>query len=525
MTEAKRVRRAIISVDDKSGVVDFARGLIDLGFEIYSTGRTKGVLDESGLKVHSIAELTNFPEILDGRVKTLHPAVHGGILARRDKSDHLEAVAQHGIGLIDLVAVNLYPFVQAVSDPSITLENALEKIDIGGPTMVRAAAKNFPSVLIVIDPNDYTDVLAALNAPPEEGANSLEFRQHLATKAFQHVAYYDTFIAQYLRPKNEHFPPLFTIALDKLQELRYGENPHQIAAFYGWKSSADQKFSSLATAKQLQGKELSYNNILDADTALTIVREFTAPSVTVVKHANACGLASHLNLITAYERAIAGDPISAYGGSIAFNRPIMPELAEAITATFFEVIVAPAFPEETMEIFRKKKNLRLLETGDLTTGADQIAMTPEIRPVTGGFLVQTRNVLPERDMRMNVVTNREPSLEEVTNLQFAWRAVKHLRSNAIVIVKNHAIVGIGSGQPSRVDSVKLALSKAGVRAQGAVLASDAFFPKVDGVETAALGGITAIIQPGGSISDTDVVETAIKHNLAMVFTGERHLKH
>jgi phosphoribosylaminoimidazolecarboxamide formyltransferase / IMP cyclohydrolase len=525
MTEGKKVRRAIISVDDKSGVVDFARGLLDLGFEIYSTGRTKGVLDESGLKVHSVSELTNFPEILDGRVKTLHPAVHGGILARRDKPDHLEALAQHGIDLIDLVAVNLYPFIQAVSDPTITLENALEKIDIGGPTMVRAAAKNFPSVLIVIDPKDYADVLATLNAPPEEGSDLMEFRQQLAAKAFQHVAYYDTYVAQYLRAKTDHFPPSFTIALDKVQELRYGENPHQIAAFYSWKSAPDQKFASLATAKQIQGKELSYNNILDADTALNISRDFAAPTITIVKHANPCGIASHPNILTAYERAVAGDPISAYGGAIAGNRPLGADLAEMITSTFYEVIIAPAYTEEALEIFRKKKNLRLLETGDLSGGVDQIAMTNEIRPVVGGFLVQTRDALPERDIQLTVVTNREPTLEEVTNLQFAWRTVKHIKSNAIVVVKNHAVVGLGTSQANQLDAIKIALNKAGMRAQGAVLASDAFFPKTDCVEIAALHGISAIVQPGGSISDTEVVETAIKYNLAMVFSGKRHLRH
>jgi len=523
--DALRKRRAIISVSDKTGALEFARGLINLGFEVYSTGGTKGVLSESGLEVHSISDLTNFPEILDGRVKTLHPGVHGGILARRDKPDHLQQLADNHLGLIDLVAVNLYPFRQTITKPGTTQEMAIEDIDIGGPAMIRASAKNFEHVLVIVDPEDYREVLAALSAPLAEGLSDMEFRQRLATKAFQHTASYDTYIAQYLRIKTEHFPPRFTIALEKIQDLRYGENPHQLAAFYGWKGSSEEKFTSIATAQQLQGKELSYNNILDADAALAIVRDFSAPSVAIIKHTNPCGLASHPDIVTAFERALAGDAISAYGGIVAINRPVEDALAHSITSTFFEVVVAPSFTESALEIFKKKKNLRLLAVGELATGADQIAMSLELRPVIGGFLTQTRDALPERDLQMRVMTGREPTLEEVTNLQFAWRAVKHIKSNAIVLVKNHAIVGMGAGQPSRVDSVKIALSKAGLRAQGSVLASDAYFPKVDGVETAAQGGVTAIIQPGGSISDTDVIEVASRFNLSMVFTGRRHFKH
>lgn len=519
-------RKAIISVWDKTGVVDLARGLLSQGFDIYSTGKTKTALDDSRLAVHSISELTNFPEILDGRVKTLHPAVHAGILAKRDDPAHLAALQAHQFDLIDVVVGNLYPFVETVARPGVKLDTALEFIDIGGPTMIRAAAKNFPAVLVVVDPADYEAVLAFLNKPLSEQQAGLDFRQKLAAKAFQHTAYYDTYVAQYLRGKSERLPQQFTLALDKIQELRYGENPHQEeAAFYSWKSGAEQKFNSIATAKQLQGKELSYNNILDADAALAVVRDFVAPTIAIIKHTNPCGLASHADLTVAYERALAGDPLSAYGGIVASNRIVDNDLAAQIVTSYFEVVVAPQFTDAARAVFRKKKSLRLLEVGLLSEGAEQIAISLELRSVVGGFLAQPRDALPERDLRMDVMSGREPTLEEVTNLQFAWRAVKHIKSNAIVLVKNLAIVGMGAGQPSRVDSVKIAITKAGVRGPGSVLASDAYFPFADGVETAAQGGVTAIIQPGGSVNDPDVVEMARKHNLSMVFTGRRHFKH
>lgn len=514
-------KRAIISVSDKTGVVDFAKGLVSLGFEIFSTGGTKQALTEAGVPVHSVTDLTGFPEILEGRVKTLHPAVHGGILAKRDEAGHMAELAAQQIGLIDLVAVNLYPFVQTVSRPGVSVDVALENIDIGGPTMIRASAKNYKHVLVVVDPQDYSQILALQAAGPV----SVGRRHKLAVKAFQHTATYDTAIAQYLRGPADHFPTDLTLNLHKIQDLRYGENPHQLAAFYEWKALADQKFSGLASVRQLQGKELSYNNILDADAALTVVRDFAAPTVAIIKHTNPCGLASHSDLLTAYENAMAGDPLSAYGGIVAVNRVVDTGLAQQIILTFFEVLIAPGFTDGAMALFKRKKSLRVLATGDLSLGADHLAMAPTLRQVTGGFLMQTPDILPERDLQMQVMTDREPTLEEVTNLQFAWRAVKHIKSNAIVLVKNHAIVGMGAGQPSRVDSVKIALNKAGVKAKGAVLASDAFFPKVDGVETAALGGVTAIIQPGGSISDTDVVEIAVQYKMAMVFTGRRHFKH
>lgn len=515
-------RRAILSVSDKSGIVDFARGLVERGFELYSTGGTKTALSDSGVPVRSVSELTGFPEILGGRVKTLHPAIHAGILARRADADHQAELAKQQIGPIDLVVNNLYPFANTITQSGLSLEAALEEIDIGGVTLLRAAAKNFKDVLVVVDPQDYEAVLKALDNPVTTPA---DFRHKLAAKAFQHTASYDTVIAGYLRGPADHFPPHLTLNLTKVQDLRYGENPHQIAAFYEWKALPDQHFSNLTTARQLQGKELSYNNILDADAALTIVRDFSAPTVAIIKHMNPCGLASHSVLTTAYERALAGDPLSAYGGIVAVNQTVDSDLAQELVGNFYEVVIAPDFTPSALEMLKRKKSLRLLAVGDLAQGVDQLAMALEYRPVSGGFLVQTRDALPERDLSMQVMTTRQPNLEEVTNLQFAWRAVKHIKSNAIVLVKNHAIVGMGAGQPSRVDAVKIALNKAGVKAKGAVLASDAFFPKTDGPEAAAQGGVTAIIQPGGSISDTDVIDLATRYNLAMVFTGRRHFKH
>jgi len=516
-------RRALISVDDKTGLVEFAKGLIAVGFEIISTGKTKITLDEAGLTVQAVSDLTDFPEILDGRVKTLHPVIHAGILANRDKPEHMQTLAEQKIGPIDLVVSNLYPFAQTIAQTNITLDEAIEKIDIGGPALIRAAAKNFPHVLVVVSPEDYNELLQMFNN--YGGHVPLEYRQKLAVKAFQHVSYYDALIAQYLRLPGEHFPSRLTLALDKVQDLRYGENPHQLAAFYSWKSGAEQRFTALNQARQLQGKELSYNNLLDADAALNIVRDFSAPTVAIIKHTNPCGLASHSDLTVAFERALAGDPLSAYGGIVAVNRAVDGPLAQQIVSSFYEVVIAADFTSEAENILKKKKSLRLLAVGDMYAGLDQAAMTLEMRPVLGGFLAQTRDALPERDIRMDVMSSRSPTLEEVTNLRFAWHVVKHIKSNAIVLIKNHAIVGIGAGQPSRVDAVKIAISKAGIRGQGSVLASDAYFPKVDGVETAAQGGVTAIVQPGGSISDTDVVDIANRYNLAMVFTGTRHFKH
>jgi phosphoribosylaminoimidazolecarboxamide formyltransferase/IMP cyclohydrolase len=512
--------KAIISVSDKTGAVEFARGLADLGFELYSTGGTHKALAEAGVAVASVSKLTGFPEILDGRVKTLHPAVHGGILARRDQPSHLEELAKSGIAAIDLVAVNLYPFVQTVTRPGASLDDALENIDIGGPTMIRAAAKNFPHVLVVVDPADYGRLLDLLRA----GDVPLEDRRRLALKAFQHVASYDTAIAQYLRAEEAGFPQQLTISLAKLFDLRYGENPHQKAAVYREESVLwGGRTRGIVAAEQLHGKALSYNNFLDADAAWRAALDFTEPTAVVVKHTNPCGLACHQDLAEAYRRALSGDPVSAYGGIVAVNRELSGEAAEEIGKTFYEIVIAPAFSEEALTLLQKKKNLRLLQLDE--EAALGCATALEYRRVSGGFLVQEPDAYLDEAIELQVVTKRPPSEQELADLRFAWKVVKHVKSNSIVIVKDRTLLGMGAGQPNRVTSVHLALRRAEERARGAVLASDAFFPFPDGVELAADGGVTAVIQPGGSIRDQEVIEAADARGMAMVFTGIRHFRH
>ena len=512
--------KAIISVSDKTGVVDFARGLAELGFEVYSTGGTHQAIAQAGVVVASVSKLTGFPEILDGRVKTLHPAVHGGILARRDQPSHLEELAKSGIAAIDLVAVNLYPFVQTVTRPGVSLDDALENVDIGGPTMIRAAAKNFPHVLVVVDPADYGHLLDLLRG----GGVPIEERRRLALKAFQHVASYDTAIAQYLRAEEEAFPEQLTLSLTKLFDLRYGENPHQRGAVYRENSVlwGGQTWGIVA-AEQLHGKELSYNNFLDADAAWRAALDFAEPTAVVVKHTNPCGLACHQDLTEAYRRALSGDPVSAYGGIVAVNRELTGEAAEEIGKTFYEIVIAPAFSEEALTILQKKKDLRILQLDEKTAAGYASAL--EYRCVSGGFLVQQPDAYLDDAIELQVVTKRAPSEQEMANLRFAWKVVKHVKSNAIVIVKDRTLLGMGAGQPNRVTSVHLALRRAEDRARGAVLASDAFFPFPDGVELAADGGITAVIQPGGSIRDQKVIEAADARGMAMVFTGIRHFRH
>ncbi len=508
--------RAILSVSDKTGLAEFARGLSGLGIDIYSTGGTKRSLEEAGVKVHSISELTGFPEILDGRVKTLHPAVHGGILARRDLPAHLEELAKNNIGAIDLVAVNLYPFVQTVARPDVSLQDALENIDIGGPTMIRASAKNFPSVLVVVDPADYPAILEALG----KGEVPLETRTRLAQKAFQHTAAYDTAIAQYLRKDEPGFPAHLTVAMNKLYDLRYGENPHQQAAFYA-EALAGRPVSGIAGAKQLWGKELSYNNILDADAAWGAASDFASSTVAVIKHTNPCGLCSHDNLAEAYRRAYAGDPVSAFGGIVALNRPVDRATAEEINKIFYEIVIAPGYAEDALTILKGKRDLRILEMAAEAPGP----LPWEYRRVRGGFLAQTPDQVGEAAVALRTVTKREPTSQELSDLLFGWRAVKHIKSNAIVLVKDKTLLGMGAGQPNRVTSVHLALRAAGDKAQGSVLASDAFFPFPDGVELAASGGVSAIIQPGGSIRDEESTAAADAAGVAMVFTGQRHFRH
>lgn len=512
--------RAIISVSDKSGLADFARGLADLKVQIYSTGGTHKALADAGVPVRSISELTGFPEILDGRVKTLHPAVHGGILARRDLPSHMHELSQNRILPIDMVIVNLYPFVQTVTRPDVSLTEALENIDIGGPTLIRAAAKNFPHVLVVVDPADYPGILEKLRAGT---INSAE-RKRLAQKAFQHVAMYDTAIAQYLGSDISGFPEEMTIALKKRFGLRYGENPHQSAAFYAeHRVGQPSRTDTVAQAKQLWGKELSFNNILDADAAWNAATDFSDPTVAIIKHTNPCGLASHPDLAEAYRRALAGDPVSAFGGIVAINRPVDRAAAEEIIKTFYEIIVAPAYHPEALEVLKTKKDLRILEMG--SAGKPSPTAAFDYRRVSGGFLVQTPDVIEEDPKTWRQVSRRAPTEEEVSGLAFAWKVAKHIKSNAIVLTRGQTLLGMGAGQPSRVDSVEIALKKAGERAKGAVLASDAMFPFPDGIEIAAKGGVTAVVHPGGSVRDDLVIEMADRYNMAMLFTGVRHFRH
>ena len=513
--------RAIISVYDRTGVSEFADGLIKLGYEIFSTGNTMKAIAEAGVPVSGISELTGYPEMLDGRVKTLHPAVHGGILARRDLPGHMEELARHKITAIDLVAGNLYPFVQTVSKEGVTLQEALENIDIGGPTMIRASAKNFPGVIIIVDPADYQPVLEKLR----KGDLPLDERKRLAQKAFQHVAIYDTAISQYLRQDEEGLPEEITVAMKKRYGLRYGENPHQTAAFYAEQAVGTRQNTGITWAEQRHGKELSFNNILDADAAWGAAVDFAAPTVSVIKHTNPCGLASHEDIAEAYRRAFSGDDVAAYGGIVAANRAVTKAMAEAMKPVFYEIVIAPEYEPEALELLKKKRDLRIL-VAELPPGygKEECGYT-DYRRVKGGFLVQDSDSLPEAKVDMKAVTKREPTPKEKDDLLFAWRAAKHVKSNAIMLIKDKMVVGMGAGQPSRIISAQIAGEKAGDKAKGSVLASDAMFPFTDVVQHAAKIGVTAIIQPGGSIRDQESIDAADKHNIAMVFTGERHFRH
>ncbi|MDO8568581.1 MAG: bifunctional phosphoribosylaminoimidazolecarboxamide formyltransferase/IMP cyclohydrolase [Dehalococcoidales bacterium] len=513
--------RAIVSVSNKEGVTEFAKGLSQLGFEVFSTGGTKKALAEAKVPVKSISDLTGFPEILDGRVKTLHPAVHGGILARRDLPAHMAELKKNKIGTIELVAVNLYPFVQTVAKEGVTLEDALENIDIGGPTLIRASAKNFPGVIVVVDPADYPMILEKL----KKGDLPMAERKKLAQKAFQHVAIYDTAISQYLRQDEEGLPEEMTVAMRKRYGLRYGENPHQQAAFYSELTIEKNKPKGITWAKQLGGKELSFNNILDADAAWGAVTDFAAASVAIIKHTNPCGLASHDDVAEAYRRAFSGDEVAAFGGIVACNRPVTLAMAKGIKPVFYEIVIAPEYEPEALKLLQTKKDLRIL-LAELPPGYGKTEpVYLDFRKVKGGFLVQTSDSVPESKVDMKVVTKRKPTKSEIADLLFAWRVVKHIKSNAIGLAKDKTLVGMGAGQPSRIVSARIAAEKAGDKAKGSVLASDAMFPFPDVVEAAANCGATAIIQPGGSIRDEDSIKAADSQNIAMVFTGERHFRH
>ena len=516
-------RQALISVSDKTGVVAFAQALKGFGFRILSTGGTAKLLADAGIAVTEVADYTGFPEMLDGRVKTLHPRVHGGILARRDLPAHAEAMAREGIDYIDIVAVNLYPFRETIAKPHCTLDEAIENIDIGGPAMVRAAAKNYRHVAVLTDPADYAGLLDEMTAAA--GGISLETRFALAKKAYSHTAQYDGAIANYLTSLGADgarapFPARLNLAFDKAQDLRYGENPHQQAAFYRDLTPAP---GSLARYSQLQGKELSYNNIADADAAWECVKTFDAPACVIIKHANPCGVAIAESPLAAYRRAFVTDPTSAFGGIIAFNRDVDADTAAAVAGQFVEVVIAPAFSEGARQTFAAKANVRVLEVA-LAEGANDW----DLKRVGGGVLIQTpdsHNVAPT-DLR--VVTRLAPSEAQLRDLLFAWRVAKYVKSNAIVFCGNGRTLGVGAGQMSRVDSARIASIKAQnakLDLAGSVVASDAFFPFRDGLDVVVDAGARAVIQPGGSVRDDEVIAAADERGVAMVFTGVRHFRH
>lgn len=511
-------KRALISVSDKTGLVAFAKGIVAAGLEIISTGGTKKALDEAGVPSLAIEEVTGFPEMMDGRVKTLHPKIHGGLLGRRDLDSHMAAMRSHGITEIDLVVVNLYPFKETIEKPDVTEAEAIENIDIGGPSMLRSGAKNFASVAVVVDPADYELVLTELQA----GGTTLGTRKYLAAKVFRHTAAYDALIAGYLtNVVGDSQPEKMTLTYELKQSLRYGENSHQQAAFY---QDALPVSYSIAQAKQLHGKELSYNNIKDADAALRIAREFEAPTVVALKHMNPCGIGTGDTIEAAYDFAYAADPVSIFGGILVANRTIDLATAEKMHQLFLEIIIAPDFTEEAFAVLSKKKNLRLM-TLDFSQ-KDQ-STNNETVSVLGGLLVQEQDVVKEDPANWQVVTKRQPTEAELAAMAFAWKAVKHVKSNAIVLANEHQTVGIGAGQMNRVGSVKIAIDQAEVAEMmdGAVLASDAFFPMADSVEYAAAHGIKAIVQPGGSIKDQLSIEAADAAGIAMAFTDLRHFRH
>ena len=510
--------RALLSVSDKTGIVEFARELENLGVTIISTGGTHKKLEESGIAVTGISDVTGFPECLDGRVKTLHPAVHGGILAMRDKPEHMKQLADLGIETIDIVAINLYPFKETILKPGVTLEDAIENIDIGGPTMLRSAAKNHKDVVVICDPADYETVIDELK---KNKTVSYDTKYRLALKVFQHTAAYDAMISDYLRKQiGAELPDNLTMTFEKVQELRYGENPHQKASYYKEIQPAD---GSLVKAEQLHGKELSFNNINDTNGALAALREFSEPTVVAVKHANPCGVGTGSDIYTAYKRAYDCDPTSIFGGIVAANRPIDKATAEEINKIFIEIVIAPDFTDEAMEILTQKKNIRLLKLPDIEN--KEAAGEIDIKKVSGGLLVQGVDDILFDENALNVVTDRAPTEKELEDLRLAMKVVKHIKSNGIVIAKDQATVGIGPGQVNRIWAVENAIRQANTSLEGSVLASDAFFPFDDCVTAAAKAGVTAIIQPGGSIRDQESIDKANELGIAMVFCGIRHFKH
>jgi len=503
-------KRALLSVSDKTGIVELARGLVDIGFELVSSGGTAREIAAANIPVKKVSDVTGAPEILGGRVKTLHPKIHGGILADRRKQDHIDELENEDIPPIDLVVCNLYPFERTVADPDVSEDEAVEQIDIGGPAMVRAAAKNFHSVAVVVDPGRYEAILGELR---ETGEISLGTRRSLSLHAFQHTAGYDAAISAHLAGRDT-FPDRLVVAGTKVLDLRYGENPHQAAAFYRSGGAS----AGLAAATQLHGKELSYNNILDTDAAWKLVLDLEGPAVAIIKHSNPCGVAEAQTLAQAYALALECDRTSAFGGIVALSRPCDAETATAIAEIFTEVIIAPDFEESALEVLQTKKNLRLLR------GVREMPVEPDIRRVAGGFLLQSPDPSDSAE-DAKVVTKAEPTDQQWEDLRFAWVVAKHVKSNAIVLAKDRVAVGVGAGQMSRVESTRLAAMRAGDRAQGTACASDAFFPFRDGLDAAVEAGAVAVIQPGGSVRDDEVIAAADEHGTPMVFTGRRHFRH
>lgn len=524
-------KQALISLSDKTDLAKLGNGLQELGYTIVSTGGTASALEGAGVSVIKVEELTRFPEMLDGRVKTLHPGIHGGILARRDQEHHMEALKKHEIGTFDVVVVNLYPFYAKVSSSSgISFENGIENIDIGGPAMIRAAAKNHRDVLVVVDSEDYPDLLEFLHGDNDDQ----QFRRKLAWKAFQHVASYDSAVSEWLwkQTVGDKFPPSLTVPLSLKDPLRYGENPHQKAAVYIDKSLSEVNAGGIATVIQHHGKEMSYNNYLDADAAWNCVCEFNKPTCVVVKHTNPCGVASRDDIIEAYRLAVKADPVSAFGGIVAFNVEVDEALAKDIrefrsptdgeTRMFYEIVVAPKYTEKGLEVLRgKSKTLRILEASKNNKGK------LSLRQIGGGWLAQDSDDLTPEDIQFNVMSDKTPQENELTDARFAWLCVKHVKSNAIVIAKNNCMLGMGSGQPNRLESLRIAMRKAGDEVKGAALASDAFFPFAwnDAVEEACQSGVSIIAEPGGSIRDKDAVECCNKYGVSLVFTNVRHFRH
>ncbi len=515
------IKRALISVSDKTGIVEFAQELVKRGVEIISTGGTHKALEAAGINVIGISDVTGFPECLDGRVKTLHPRIHAGLLSVRSNPEHMEQIKELGVDTIDMVVVNLYPFKKTIEKPGVSLEEAIENIDIGGPSMLRSAAKNYAGVVVLVDPSDYDTVLKEWD---ETGDVTYDTRFRLCTKVFEHTAYYDTLISQYMNKQRNDFSfkNTMTLTFEKVQEMRYGENPHQAAAFYREPLAVA---GTLPQAVKLHGKELSYNNINDTNGALDLLKEFgnDGPTVIAVKHANPCGVGKGETICEAYVNAYNADPVSIFGGIVAANREIDAQTAEEISKIFLEIVIAPSFTPEALEIIERKKNIRVLTLEDISKAVPSTAY--DMKKVAGGLLVQQYNTELYDEADVKVVTKKQPTKEEMDAMMFGMKIVKHVKSNGICVVKGNATLGVGPGQTNRIGAAEIALNMAGENAKGAVLASDAFFPFSDCVELAAKYGITAIVQPGGSVRDQDSIDKCDELGIAMVFTGKRHFKH